>query len=335
MKGSPSENADVSLTGRSLLTVQELSAAELQYLLNLSAQLKRERQHGVRGNRLERSNIALLFEKVSTRTRAAFTVAAEDEGANVTFMRATDMHLGKKESIADTARVLGRMYDGILFRGYLHETAELLAKYAGVPVWNGLSDREHPTQTVADLFTVQECFGELRDLKIVYVGDGRNNVANSLMLGAAKVGVHFVNCTPKELSPDLELVEAASRLARDTGGSVRIEREPKAAVEGANAVYTDVWVSMGEEAVFQERVDLLRPYQVTMELMRGTGHLEEGKVIFLHCLPAFHDKYTEITKEIGALEVTDDVFEAPFSRVFDQAENRMHTAKALMVATLL
>ncbi|MBN1672459.1 MAG: ornithine carbamoyltransferase [Kiritimatiellae bacterium] len=324
----------VCLAGRSLVGVGDLSRPELDHLLSLTKTLKAEKKAGKLGDRLRRKNIALIFEKLSTRTRSAFTVAAFDEGANVSYMNANDMHVGKKESIPDSARVLGRMFDGILFRGYAHRTVELLARHAGVPVWNGLSDEEHPTQTLADLFTVEENFGTLAGLNLAYVGDGRNNVACSLMLGCAKLGVHFVNCTPPELLPADRLVEQARALAAQTGARIAIEHDPLKAVRGAHVIYTDVWVSMGEEALFNERVTLLRPYQVNADLLQATGNAEAGKLIFLHCLPAFHDANTELSKRTGAMEVTDEVFEGPFSRVFDQAENRMHSAKALMVATL-
>jgi ornithine carbamoyltransferase len=226
------------------------------------------------------------------------------------------------------------MFDGILFRGYRQETAELLAEFSGVPVWNGLTDLSHPTQALADLMTTKERFGELAGRKVVYAGDGRNNVATSLMLACAMSGMHFVNCTPDSLRPSNDLVSHAGDVALTHGGTVQVCSDPAEAIQGANVVYTDVWTSMGEEDQFQARIELLRPYQVNMELMQATGNLEADEVIFLHCLPAFHDHRTEVTQKIGALEVTDDVFEAPFSKVFDQAENRLHTIKALFVASL-
>ena len=234
----------------------------------------------------------------------------------------------------DPARVLGRMFDGIMFRGYKQETVETLAQYAGVPVWNGLTDKTHPTQILADLLTIRENFGKLKGLKVVYVGDGRNNVAMSLMLGCAKTGIDFVDCTPKELLPDPALVEKASGIATKNDCSVEIEQDPRKAVAGANVVYTDAWVSMGEESKHAERLKLLTPYQINMDLMNETGMLKNNEVIFLHCLPAFHDNNTELTKDSGALEVTDDVFKAPFSKVFDEAENRMHTIKAMIVGAI-
>jgi len=322
------------LTGRSLLKLSDLTERELAHLLDLAARLKRKKQRGVRGNLLARKNIALIFEKASTRTRSAFTVAAVDEGGSVEFLGRHDIHLGKKESIKDSARVLGRMFDGIQFRGYRQETVEQLARYAGVPVWNGLTDESHPTQALADLMTMREQFGRLKGLKVVYLGDGRNNVCRSLMMGCAMTGAHFVNCTPACLAPGAAQLADIRAAARRSGGTVFLEPDPARAVAGANVLYTDVWVSMGEEAKFAERLALLKPYQVTLDLVRRTGNLETGAVIFLHCLPAFHNRETELTRDLGALEVTDEVFEAPFSKVFDQAENRMHTIKALMVATL-
>lgn len=326
----------VKLTGRSLLTLSDLSEKELLYLLDLAVRLKRKRRrlHGRSGRLLRGRQIALLFEKASTRTRAAATVAAVDEGGSAEYLESHGLHFGKKESIKDTARVLGRMFDGILFRGYIHEHVEILAREAGVPVWNGLTNRSHPTQALADLMTMREYFGRLEGLKVVYAGDGRNNVCLSLMRACAMAGMDFTDCTPPELAPPPELVEDASAVAARHGRSARVESDPLRAVAGANVVYTDVWVSMGEEAQFQERLRLLRPYQVNPALMRATGNLESGKVMFLHCLPALHNHETELTRETGALEVTDDVFEAPYSKVFDQAENRMHTIKALIVATL-
>ncbi len=324
----------IQLTGRSLLRLSDLSDAELIYLLDLADKLKRKRQQGRAGRLLANKTIALLFEKASTRTRAAFTVAATDEGGHVEFLDHHDIHLGKKESIRDTARVLGRMFDGIQFRGFQQSTLETLARYAGVPVWNGLTDDAHPTQALADLMTMREVFRRLQGLKVVFLGDGRNNVCLSLMLGCAKVGAHFVDCTPPALAPPGPAIAEAQAAARANGSTIAVVTDPAEAVRGAQVIYTDVWVSMGEEASFAERRRLLTPYQVTMDLMRRTGQLESEGVIFLHCLPALHNRDTEVTRELGALEVTDDVFEAPFSRVFDQAENRLHTIKALMVATL-
>ncbi len=323
-----------SLKGKSILTVKQLTPDEIQYLIDLAEQLKKKKKRGLNGNLLRRKNIALIFEKSSTRTRCAFTVAASDEGAHPDYLNTSDIHFGKKESLADSARVLGRMFDGIAFRGFRHETVEALARHSGVPVWNGLTDIAHPTQILADLLTIKEHFGRLKGLTVCYVGDGRNNVANSLMIGCVQMGMHFVNCTPPELFPDRNLLAEAEGFAAKSGGSVRIINAPDEAVRGANVIYTDVWVSMGEEAEFEKRRKLLGLYQVTMDLMLKTGCAETGELIFLHCLPAFHDHQTEVTKEIGAMEVTDEVFESSFARAFDQAENRMHTIKAVMVATL-
>ena len=323
-----------AMRGRSLLKATDLSDGELMWMLDLSARLKREKAAGRRGDRLAGRNLALIFEKHSTRTRCAAAVAAADEGGHTEYLSGNDIHLGKKESVADTAKVLGRLFDGIMFRGYRQSTVEALAAHSGVPVWNGLTDAAHPTQTLADLLTVQECFGALRGLKLVYIGDGRNNVANSLMEGCAKAGMHAVNCTPPELNPEPALATWCRERATMNGGSFTVSADPLEAVRDAHVIYTDVWVSMGDEAQTTERIALLRPYQVTMELMEATGRLGAGEAIFLHCLPAFHDRETDASRESGALEVTDAVFQAPFSKVFDQAENRMHTIKAAFVASL-
>lgn len=322
------------LPGRNLLTLNDLSDHDMQELLRLAHALKARRAAGIRGSLLARKHIAMIFEKMSTRTRCAASVAATDEGGTAEYLAAHEIHLGKKESTADTARVLGRMFDGILFRGYSQNTVEQLARQSGIPVWNGLTDQAHPTQTLADLMTIKENFQDEHPLRIVYVGDGRNNVANSLMLGCAKAGHHVAVVSPVELSPERHVVETCRVLALQNGGSVTVEHDPEAGVQGANVIYSDVWVSMGEEARFQERIALLSPYQIDMEMIQRTGNLESGRIIFLHCLPAFHNHDTDVTRECGALEVTDDVFEASFSKVFDQAENRMHTMKALFIATL-
>jgi ornithine carbamoyltransferase len=322
------------LAGRSLLTLTDLTDGEFLYLLDLADELKRKKREEKRGDALDRKHIALIFEKMSTRTRCACAVAASDEGGVTEYLTSHDIHLGKKESVKDTARVLGRMFDGIMFRGFKQDTVDSLSKHSGVPVWNGLTDIHHPTQGLADLMTIRESFGRLRGLKVVYVGDGRNNVATTLMLACAKVGIHFVNCTPEALMPDDKMVSWCKERAHLNGGSVSIDTNPETAVVGANVIYTDVWVSMGEEDKQAERIALLSPYQITMDMMRRTGNLDSKQVIFLHCLPAFHDSETEVTKDCGALEVTDDVFEAPFSKVFDEAENRMHTIKALFVSAL-
>lgn len=325
---------NIALQGRSLLRLDDLSDEEIVFLLDSALEFKQKKAMGIRGDTLLRKNIALIFEKSSTRTRCAFVVAAHDEGGQAEYLDVGDIHIGKKETIPDTARVLGRMFDGLAFRGYKQRTVEQLAEFSGIPVWNALTDDWHPTQALADLMTIREHFGRLKGLKVVYIGDGRNNVANTLMVGCARSGMHFVDCTPPELAPSEELCRYAAGLAASRGGSVTVNFDPAAAMAGANVVYTDVWVSMGEEAMFEERLRLLRPYQVNMDLMRRTGHLDDNQAIFLHCLPAFHDHNTEVTREIGPLEVTDDVFEAPFSKVFDEAENRVHTIKAVMAASL-
>jgi len=321
------------LYGRSLLRLADLSDDEMLSVIDLAVALKARRRAGIRGDLLERRQVALIFEKSSTRTRNAASVAIRDEGGSAEYLTKNDIHLGSKESVKDTARVLGRMFDGILFRGFAQKTVETLAKFSGVPVWNGLTDDFHPTQILADLMTIHEAFGRLKGLKVAYVGDGRNNVANSLMLGCAKAGVNYVNCTPKELTPDPALVKEARETGARTGASVDVVTDPLKGVAGANVLYTDVWVSMGEEAQKETRLKLLRPYQVNMDLVKATGNAAGG-LIFLHCLPAFHDFETTMTAVSGALEVTDDVFEAPFSKVFDEAENRMHTIKALYISAL-
>ena len=326
----------ISLKGRQFITLKDFSPLEINYLLDLSMDLKAKKRSGVRGNLLEGKNIVLLFEKTSTRTRCAFEVAAFDEGAQVTFL--SNSQMGKKESIEDTAKVLGRYYDGIEFRGFKQETVELLAEHAGVPVWNGLTDLYHPTQILADMMTVKEHVAKpLREVKFVYVGDARNNMGNSLMIGCAKLGMHFVAVAPKELFPSEELVGEMKELAAQTGGTVELTEDIAEGVRGADVIYTDVWVSMGEEALFEERIKLLKPYQVDMEMIRKTGNTD---VIFLHCLPSFHDLNTVVGKDIHekfgleAMEVTDEVFRSKHSKVFDEAENRMHTIKAVMVATI-
>ena len=322
-----------SLKGRSLLRMTSFTDEEMLNLIDLAAQLKARRRGGVRGELLKRMNIALIFEKSSTRTRNSSIIAARDEGGGAEYLTRPDIHFGKKESVKDTARVLGRIYDGILFRGFRQSTVEELAKWSGVPVWNGLTDDYHPTQILADLLTVKETFGSLEGVTVAYVGDGRNNVANSLMMGCAKAKVNYVCCTPKALWPDPNMLAEAEAVAARNGSTIRVCEDPKEGVKGANVIYTDVWVSMGEESKTAERIALLRPYQVNMELMAATGNLD-GKLMFLHCLPAFLDFNTEVTKESGALEVTDEVFESKYSKVFDESENRMHTIKALFVSAL-
>jgi ornithine carbamoyltransferase len=325
----------VNLRGRHFLTLKDFTREEIQYMLDLSKDLKQKKRIGIKGNMLEGKNIVLLFEKTSTRTRAAFEVAALDEGAHVTFL--SNSQMGKKESIKDTARVLGRYYDGIEFRGFKQETVEELAENAGVPVWNGLTDLDHPTQVLADFLTVMENVNKpLNKVKFVYVGDGRNNMGNALMIGAAKMGMDFVTISPKELFPKEDLVNEMKEVAKESGGSITITDDVNA-VEGADVIYTDVWVSMGEEDQFEERIKLLKPYQVNMDMIKKTNNPD---VIFLHCLPSFHNTDTIVSAEIyekfgiSEMEVTDEVFESKYSKVFDEAENRMHTIKAVMVATI-
>ena len=321
-----------NLRGRHFLKLLDFTPAELRDLLALSATLKANKRAGVRGRTLEGKNVALIFEKPSTRTRCAFTVACIDEGAHPEYLGKGDIQLGKKETVADTARVLGRMFDGIEFRGFSHATVEILAEFAGVPVWNGLTDTWHPTQILADLLTVQEEFGRLEGLALAYVGDGRNNMANSLMVGCAKLGMDVRIVAPESLHPEGGLVEQVEAICASTGGAVTVTADVARGVKGAHAIYTDVWASMGEEDKLAERAALLKPYKVTPEMMAATGRRE---TIFLHCLPAFHNLETEVARQFPDIrEVSDEVFEGPQSRVFDQAENRLHTIKAVMVATL-
>jgi len=309
-----------NLKGRHMLTLRDYSPDEIHFILDLSESLKSKRRSGIGGNLLAGKNVALIFEKPSTRTRCAFTVACLEEGGHAEYLGKDDIHLGHKEDVKDTARVLGRMFDGIQFRGFKQATLEELAAYAGVPVWNGLTDEYHPTQALADLLTLKENFGSLCGLKLAYVGDGRNNVAKSLMIGASKVGINYVIASPSSLFPPEELVLECRTNAEISGGSVEITEDPKEAVKGAHAIYTDVWASMGEEDKLKDRIALLRPYQVNLELMSATGLRES---IFLHCLPA-----------VKGNEVTEEVFESTQSKVFDEAENRLHTIKAVMVATI-
>lgn len=327
----------VNLRGRNFLTLKDFTPEEINYLLDLSRDLKAKKRAGIRGNLLEGKNVVLLFEKSSTRTRCAFEVGVMDEGGCVTFLGSADSQMGKKESIEDTAKVLGRFYDGIEFRGFKQETVETLANNAGVPVWNGLTDLYHPTQILADFLTVTEHVAKpLSKVKFVYVGDARNNMGNSLMIGAAKLGMEFVGIAPKELWPAEDLVAEMKEVAKETGAKISFS-ENVDDVKGADVIYTDVWVSMGEEAMFEERIKQLKPYQVNMEMIEKTGNSE---VIFLHCLPSFHDLNTTVGKEIydkfglKEMEVTDEVFRSKHSKVFDEAENRMHTIKAVMVATI-
>ncbi len=309
----------MNLKGRSLLTLKDFTPAEIEYLIDLAADLKRKKKQGITGNSLKGKNIALIFEKPSTRTRCAFTVGCVDEGGHPEYLGKNDIQLGHKESIEDTARVLGRIFDGIEFRGFKQETVEKLAKYSGVPVWNGLTDLYHPTQILADFLTLKEQFGKLSGLHLVFVGDGRNNMANSLMIGSGKLGINFTILAPKSLWPEGELVKTCKEYADAAGSTITITDNIEG-VKGADAIYTDVWCSMGEEDLAAERIALLRPYQVNQTLMEKTGKKE---TIFLHCLPA-----------VKGNEVTEDVFEKHSEVVFDEAENRMHTIKAVMVATL-
>ncbi|MDZ4181353.1 MAG: ornithine carbamoyltransferase [Candidatus Cloacimonadaceae bacterium] len=328
-----------NLRNRHFLTLMDFSPQEIGFLLDLSLDLKKAKYAGYEQQRLIGKNIALIFEKDSTRTRCAFEVAAFDQGAHVTYLGPTGSQMGKKESIADTARVLGRMYDGIEYRGYGQEIVEELAKYAGVPVWNGLTTEDHPTQVLADFLTAMEHLKKpLNEMVFVYAGDGRNNVANALMIGAAKTGMDFRIVSPKELFPDKKLLQKCKDVAKETGATITCTDSVVKGVLNADVIYTDVWVSMGEpDSVWESRIKLLKPYQVNAAMMKKTG---KSTTLFMHCLPAFHDVKTTVGKQIwekyklNGMEVTDEVFESPNSVVFDEAENRMHTIKAVMVATL-
>ena len=327
----------MSMKGRSFLKLLDYTPAEIDELLTLAARLKSMKRAGTPHRLCEGKNIALIFEKTSTRTRCSFEVAACDLGMGVTYLDPTGSQIGKKESIADTARVLGRLYDGIEYRGYGQKIVEELAKYAGVPVWNGLTNEFHPTQILADFLTIREHFGRLQGVKLVYLGDARYNMGNSLMVGAAKMGLQFVACAPKEYMPDPALIAACREISKETGATLAFETDPIKAVKGADVLYTDVWVSMGEpESVWQERIAALSPYQVNRTLMDAAGK----DAVFMHCLPAFHDLKTTIGRTMGEkfaraeMEVTDEVFESAQSIVFDEAENRMHTIKAVLLATL-
>ena len=320
------------------LKLLDLTPAEIDSLLNLAAELKAKKKAGIPHKLHEGKNIALLFEKDSTRTRCAFEVAGHDLGMGVTYLGPTGSQMGKKESIADTARVLGRMYDGIEYRGFGQEIVEDLAKFAGVPVWNGLTNEFHPTQILADFLTIREHFGCLAGKKLVYMGDARYNMGNSLMVGCAKMGMHFVACAPEKYFPNARLIEECQSIAAETGATLEFITDPMEATKGADVIYTDVWVSMGEpDSVWEERIRELTPYRVTTELMNNAG----AQCRFMHCLPAFHDLKTTIGKQIhekfdiDCMEVTDEVFESDASIVFDEAENRMHTIKAVMAATLV
>ena len=327
----------MNLTGRSFLKLLDYTPEEINGLLALAADLKRQKKAGIPHKLCQGKSIALVFEKTSTRTRCAFEVAAADLGMHPVYLDPSGSQIGKKESIADTARVLGRMFDGIEYRGFGQEIVEELSAYAGVPVWNGLTNEYHPTQILADFLTIQEHFGDLSGKKLVYMGDARYNMGNSLMVGCAKMGMHFVACAPEKYFPDSNLVAACQEIAEQTGAVLEFNSDPAAAVKGAHVIYTDVWVSMGEpDAVWEERIRELSPYRVDTKLMETAGE----QCRFMHCLPAFHDLKTTIGKQIyekfgiDCMEVTDAVFESKQSIVFDEAENRMHTIKAVMAATL-
>ena len=327
----------LELKGRSFLKLLDFTPEQISGMLSVAAGLKAQKKQGTAHKLHEGKNIVLLFEKDSTRTRCAFEVAGHDLGMGVTYLGPTGSQMGKKESIADTARVLGRMYDGIEYRGYDQEIVETLAKYAGVPVWNGLTNEFHPTQILADFLTIKEHFGELKGKKLVYCGDARYNMGNSLMVGCAKMGMHFVACAPKEYFPAAELIAECEAVAKETGAVLEFISDPMEATKGADVIYTDVWVSMGEpDSVWQERIEALSPYRVTKAMMDNAG----PQCRFMHCLPAFHDLNTTIGKliyekfGIDCMEVTDEVFESEQSIVFDEAENRMHTIKAVMALTL-
>ena len=327
----------VSLSGRSFLKLLDFTPAEIRYMLELSKEFKRLKLTTTPHRYLQGKNIVLLFEKTSTRTRCAFEVAGMDLGMGVTFLDPGSSQMGKKESIEDTAKVLGRMYDGIEYRGFDQELVEQLSRDSGVPVWNGLTDAFHPTQMLADMLTVEENFGNCKGLKFVFMGDARNNVANSLMVVCAKLGVNFVACGPKEQMPAADLVETCKAIAAENGSTITLTDDVKEGTKGAHVIYTDIWVSMGEpDSVWAERIKLLKPYQVNKEVMANA----DPNAIFMHCLPSFHDLNTSIGRDINEkfgipeMEVTNEVFTSKQSKVFDEAENRMHTIKAVMYATL-
>lgn len=324
------------LTGRHFLTLKDFTTEEIHYLLDLASDLKEKKKAGITHRYMEGQNIALLFEKPSTRTRCAFTVACIDLGAHPEYLGKNDIQFGKKESVRDTAIVLGRMFDGIQFRGFEQSTVNGLAEHSGVPVWNGLTNQFHPTQILADLLTIKENIGHLKGVKLVYVGDGRNNMGNSLLIGGAKVGMDVRICSPESLFPEQDVIAYAKEVSKETGGKITVTSNIDEAVSGADVIYTDVWVSMGEEDQFKERIELLSPYQVNKKMLEKTGN---EQVMFLHCLPSFHDLETEVGRKIyekfglKEMEVTDEVFQSENSFVFEEAENRLHTIKAVMAAT--
>lgn len=327
----------MNIKGQSFLKLLDFTPKQIGEFIDLAAQLKAKKKAGELVDVLKGKNIAIIFEKTSTRTRCSFEVAAHDLGMGVTYLDPTGSQIGKKESIKDTARVLGRMFDGIEYRGFEQEIVEQLSEYAGVPVWNGLTNEFHPTQILADFLTLKEKFGKLEGLKFVYMGDARYNMGNSLMVGCAKMGMHFVACAPKKYWPAKELIDECQAVAKETGATLEFIEDPMVATKDANAIYTDVWVSMGEpDEVWEERINDLLPYRVTMDLINNA----DKDVVFMHCLPAFHDLDTKIGKQIyekfglTEMEVTDEVFESEHSVVFDEAENRMHTIKVVMAATL-
>lgn len=328
----------MNLKGKSFLKLLDYTPEEIEYLINLASELKAKKKAGIPHKLCEGKNIALIFEKTSTRTRCAFEVAAADLGMHPVYLDPSGSQIGKKESIPDTARVLGRMFDGIEYRGFGQEIVEELAEYAGVPVWNGLTNEFHPTQILADFLTVKEHFGKLKGIKLVYMGDARFNMGNSLMVGCAKMGMNFVACAPKEYFPDQKLIDECNEIAKATGATLQFIEDPMEATKGADVIYTDVWVSMGEPAdVWAERIEKLSPYQVNKALMDNAGE----QCRFMHCLPAFHDLKTVVGRDIyekfgiDCMEVTHEVIEGEKSIVFDEAENRMHTIKAVMLATLV
>ena len=327
----------MNLKGRSFLTLKDFTQEEILYLLDLAAELKDKKKRGVPVDTLRGRNVALIFEKTSTRTRCAFEVAAHDLGMGTTYLDPSGSQIGKKESIPDTAKVLGRMFEGIEYRGYGQEIVEELARYAGVPVWNGLTNEYHPTQMLADMLTIREELGRLKDVRLVYMGDARYNMGNSLMIACAKLGMHFVACAPEKYFPNQELVALCEEYAEQSGGTITLTENVVAGTRDADVIYTDVWVSMGEpDEVWEERIRDLTPYKVTAKVMENA----KDSAVFLHCLPSFHDLKTKIGKEmyerygIEDMEVTDEVFQSPQSKVFEEAENRMHTIKAVMAATL-